>query len=128
MRSSIRSGPLSRSTEQSGTDTRLLVVQNHHPKEPVDDAITKADQMQKTEVESTGELITAMTDHAETEERVESHLLLLDSRDIVKLLPKRAVSLQSFYPNNFQTIPLRANPQRPSATDYVTTFLLFNNF
>lgn len=70
---------MSRSTEQSGTDTRLLVVQDHHPKEPVDEAVTKADQMQTAEFEATGELIDAMIDHAKTEEEIEPHLMLLDS-------------------------------------------------
>ena len=37
------------------------------------------DQMQTAEFEATGELIDAMTDHAKTEEEVETHLMLLDS-------------------------------------------------
>ena len=56
-----------------------MVVQDHHPKEPVDEAVTKADQMQTAEFEATGELIDAMIDHAKTEEEIEPHLMLLDS-------------------------------------------------
>ena len=56
-----------------------MVVQDHPPKEPVDEAVTKADQMQTAVFETTGELIDAMNDHAKTEEEVESHLMLLDS-------------------------------------------------
>ena len=57
----------------------MLVVHDHHSKEPVDEAVTKVDQMQTAEFEATGELIDAMTDHAKTEEEVESHLMLFDS-------------------------------------------------
>jgi len=60
-------------------DTRLLVVQDHHPKEPVDEAVTKADQMQTAEFEATGELIDAMIDHAKTEDEVESNVKRSDS-------------------------------------------------
>ena len=79
MRSFPRSVRWSRSTEQSGTDTRLLVVQDHHPKEPVDEAVTKADQMQTAVIEATSKLIDAMTDHAKTEEEVESNVKRFDS-------------------------------------------------
>jgi hypothetical protein len=42
-----------------------------------DEAIDKAYQLQTTEIEATGELIDAMTDHAETEEEVEANAKLL---------------------------------------------------
>ena len=57
----------------------MLVVQDHHPKEPVDEAVTKADQMQTAVIEATSKLIDAMTDHAKTEEEVESNVKRFDS-------------------------------------------------
>lgn len=44
-----------------------------------DDAIAKAYELQTTEIEATGKLIDAMSDHAETEEEVEAHSKLLES-------------------------------------------------
>ena len=44
-----------------------------------DEAIEKAYELQTTEIEATGELIDAMTDHAETEEEVEVNAKLLES-------------------------------------------------
>jgi hypothetical protein len=44
-----------------------------------DEAIEKAYELQTTEIEATGELIDAMTDHAETEEEVEENATLLRS-------------------------------------------------
>ena len=44
-----------------------------------DEAIAKAYRMQTTEIEATGELIDAMTDHAENEEEVEANAKLLRS-------------------------------------------------
>jgi hypothetical protein len=44
-----------------------------------DEAIDKAYQLQTTEIEASGELIDAMTDHAEIEEENEESVRLLDS-------------------------------------------------
>lgn len=44
-----------------------------------DEAIEKAYELQTTEIEASGELIDAMTDHAETEEHVEDNANLLGS-------------------------------------------------
>ena len=42
-----------------------------------DEAISRAYQMQTTEIEAKGKLVDAMTDHAETEEKVEASVKLL---------------------------------------------------
>jgi hypothetical protein len=44
-----------------------------------DEAIDKACRMQTTEIEATGRLVDASTDHAETEEEVEANATLLRS-------------------------------------------------
>lgn len=44
-----------------------------------DEAIAKAYELQTTEIEATGKLIDAMTDHAETEDEVEANVTLLGS-------------------------------------------------
>lgn len=74
-------------------DTRLRVVSRNQPKEPAvkvriqvikvydveidtddsSEAIMKAYEMQTTEIEATGRLVDAMTDHAETEDEVEEN-------------------------------------------------------
>ena len=43
-----------------------------------DEAVTKAYQLQTTEIEATGELIDAMTDHAGAENEAESNVTEFD--------------------------------------------------
>lgn len=89
-----------------------------------DEAIAKAYQLQTTEIESTGELIDASTDHAETEDEVEANMKLFDSLqdEIVTFLRNPSSTLQKLFLAIRQGTLGVAKGQSPPSTAYVTTF------